>query len=88
MGFINKKAHNVRQDRFNTPQMHKIENKPEVIEVEIVKPTVIEAEIIEIPVIEVETIESEPKNIMEEEVIPPSKKKKKKTQENNNIETI
>ena len=43
MGFINKKAHNVRQDRFNTPQIHKIENKPEVIEVEIVTPMVIEA---------------------------------------------
>ena len=88
MGFINKKAHNVRQDRFNTPQIHKIENKPEVIEVEIVTPMVIEAEIVEVPIIETEMIDSVPEDIMEEETIPQPKKKKKKIQENNNIETI
>jgi hypothetical protein len=88
MGFINKKAHNVRQDRFNTPQIHKIENKPEVIEAEIVKPMVIEAEIVEVPMIEAEMIESVSEDIMKEKTIPQPKKKKKKTQENNNIETI
>ena len=88
MGFINKKAHNVRQDRFETSSILKTEIKPEVIEVEIVKPIVIEAEIVEVPMIETNIIESVPEKIMEEETIPQPKKKKKKTQDNNNIETI
>ena len=88
MGFINKKAHNVRQDRFETSSILKTELKPEVIKVEIVKPMVIEAEIVEVPMIEAEIIETAPGEIMEGETIPQPKKKKKKTQENNNIETI
>lgn len=84
MSFINKKAHNVRQDRFNKLQVFKTEDRHEIIKPEVITPIVIEPEIVETTVIEGIELPT-----VEKEVLTPQpKKKKKKTQENNNIETI
>ena len=84
MGFINKKAHNVRQDRFNKSQNIKIEVKPEMIETEIITPMIVEPEIVEIPIIEENELSIEAEALTQQ----PKKKRNKKTQENNNVETI
>lgn len=88
MGFINKKAHNIRQDRFNNYLTVQAVVKAENIEADKVIPLVVEPVVVEMNVVENEIVESE--LVEKEENVQPSSKKKrvKKTQENNNIETI
>ena len=79
MGFINKKAHNVRHDRFSTPEKYKtVENKIEIITPLVINEAV-EAEVVNAEIIAMDDVLS---------IEQPKKKKNKKKEENNNVETI